>query len=99
MVPLAGNDSLVGCVYRSPSSVTSTSTHQLCRLLESVTFPSTHLLVCGDFNYSIALIGQLVVAVLPTLVRNNSLTHYRITFYFSMLPHQLGTDMVNSLIL
>ena len=51
-VPLAGSDLLlVGCVYCSPSSVTSTSTHQLCRLLESVTSLSTHLLVCGDFSY------------------------------------------------
>jgi len=52
-VLLVGKDLLLlGCVYHSPSSVASTSTHQLCRLLKSVSSLSTHLLVCGDFNYS-----------------------------------------------
>jgi len=51
-IPLVGNNSLpLGCVYRSPSSNISTSTCQLCRLLEHAASLLTHLLVCGDFNY------------------------------------------------
>jgi len=51
-VPLTNNDSLLlGCIYRSPSSDMLTSTSQLCGLLQSVASLSTHLLVCGDFNY------------------------------------------------
>ena len=50
---LKGADSLlIGCVYRSPSSdIVSSTTCLICNLLRSVNGFS-HLLICGDFNYS-----------------------------------------------
>ena len=52
-ISLDNNDNLlVGSIYRSPSSDKSTSTNDLCNLLNHVcsTMPS-YLLVVGDFNY------------------------------------------------
>ena len=50
-VPLKGHDTLlVGCIYRSPSDETLSSTISLCNLLSSIC-NYTHLLICGDFNY------------------------------------------------
>ena len=52
-IPLVGNDLLmVGCIYRSPSSDTLSSTNLLCSLLTSAVLSCTHLLVCVDFNYA-----------------------------------------------
>ena len=41
---------LVGCVYCSPSSDPVQNTSSLCNLLGKINV-SSHLLVCGDFNY------------------------------------------------
>ena len=50
---LCGSDSLlIGCIYRSPSSDTKRSTECLCEILQKVTTSDSHLLICGDFNYS-----------------------------------------------
>ena len=50
-VPLKGHDTLlIGCIYRSPSVDTLSSTNSLCDLLVSLS-NYTHLLICGDFNY------------------------------------------------
>ena len=46
------NNTLVGCVYRSPSSDLEGSTNSLCQLLsQAVNFTSSYL-ICGDFNYN-----------------------------------------------
>jgi len=51
-IKLRGSDSLlVGCLYRSPSSDPSQSTLELSNLLQLVSNKSSHLLICGDFNY------------------------------------------------
>ena len=42
---------IIGCVYRSPSSDITNSTISMCNLLRSINGYS-HLLICGDFNYS-----------------------------------------------
>ena len=50
---LCGSDSLlIGCIYQSPSSDTKLSTECLCDILQKVTTSDSHLLICGDFNYS-----------------------------------------------
>ena len=52
-ISLKSHDSLlVGCIYRSPSSESLSSSDSLCELLKSI--PSdkfSHILICGDFNY------------------------------------------------
>ena len=42
---------IIGCVYRSPSGDIIHGTTSMCNLLKSINGYS-HLLVCGDFNYS-----------------------------------------------
>ena len=42
---------IIGCVYRSPSGDITNSTTSICNLLRSINGYS-HLLICGDFNYS-----------------------------------------------
>jgi len=50
-IPLKGHDTLlIGCIYRSPSDMTLSSTTSLCNLFTSLC-NYTHLLICGDFNY------------------------------------------------
>ena len=50
---LCGSDCLlIGGIYRSPSCNICNSTKSLCDLLQSVVGHSSHLLICGDFNYS-----------------------------------------------
>ena len=50
-IPLKGHDSLsIGCIYRSPTVDTLSSTNSLRELLSSLC-NYTHLLICGDFNY------------------------------------------------
>ena len=52
-IDLCGSDCLlIGGIYRSPSSNICDSTKSLCDLLQSVVGHSSHLLICGDFNYS-----------------------------------------------
>jgi len=49
---LKGTDVLfIGCIYRSPSGDVVNSTASICDLLRSINGYS-HLLICGDFNYS-----------------------------------------------
>ena len=42
---------IVGCVYRSPSGDITNSTISISNLSRSINRYS-HLLICGDFNYS-----------------------------------------------
>ena len=52
-IDLCGGDRLlIGGIYRSPSGNIHASTKSLCDLLQSVVGCSSHLLNCGDFNYS-----------------------------------------------
>ena len=52
-IDLCGSDCLlIGSIYRSPSSNTCDCTKSLCDLLQSIVGHSSHLLICGDFNYS-----------------------------------------------
>ena len=50
---LQGNDSLlIGCIYRSPSSDLAQSTNSIRLLFQAAVSSDSHILVCGDFNYS-----------------------------------------------
>ena len=50
---LCGSDSLlIGCIYRSPSSDMRCSTETVCDILQKAATNDSHLLICGDFNYS-----------------------------------------------
>ena len=50
-IPLKGHNTLlIGCIYRSLTDATLSSTTSLCNLFNSLC-NYTHLLICGDFNY------------------------------------------------
>ena len=55
-IKLKGKDSLlIGCLYRSPTNDLARlneTTEEICKIIEEATSQnSTHLLICGDFNY------------------------------------------------
>ena len=91
-VKLQGSDSLlVGCIYRSPSSNIDTSTASLCSLFADITYYS-HLLICGDFNYTRRSLGLIFLVLLITATLNHSWMQWMTCFYFNMLQSLQGLD-------